>query len=230
MIVVQVEGNIGAGKSTVINYLEKKLYDNDARTKHLRMKFITEPLHNWMNIVDNNCNLFDLYYKNPKEYAETFQTVTFGTTLANNLKCNFENIDVIFMERSLYTNVHCFVKLIEDQKYVKPIFVKALNSLLEIFKEKIIHPDIVIYLKTDDITILQERILKRGRTAEKDISKEYLTNLNDIYNNVIENHEYFNKSKKYIIPIRMTKDDEDGVTTKYIDNTIIKDIIKIIQK
>ena len=219
MIVVQVEGNIGAGKSTFLNQFKEKLSNND-KCKHLNVKYVNEPLQKWMN-VDNDCNLFDLYYENPKKYAEVFQILTFGTMLNINLTCNYENIDIVFMERSLYTNIHCFVKLLLDQNYVDPIFDKVLKSLFKTFKDKIIHPDIVIYLQTDNIVTLQKRISTRGRTAEKDIPTEYLTNLNNIYNDVINNHDYFNKSSKHIIPIEMTKEEQ---ASKYFDK-IIKNII-----
>ena len=43
--VIQIEGNIGVGKSTLINYLKSKL------SKH-KIIFINEPINSWMNIED----------------------------------------------------------------------------------------------------------------------------------------------------------------------------------
>ena len=61
MFVVQIEGNIGIGKSTFINYLKKKRFKD---FKKLNVKFIDESVSDWMNI--DGCNLLDLYYRNKK--------------------------------------------------------------------------------------------------------------------------------------------------------------------
>ena len=50
--VIQIEGNIGVGKSTLINYLKSKL------SKNHKIMLINEPINTWMNI--EGYNLFHL--------------------------------------------------------------------------------------------------------------------------------------------------------------------------
>ena len=105
MFVVQIEGNIGIGKSTFIEFVKDKFKKSE---KTINVKFIDESVLDWINT--KGYNLLDLYYNNPKKYGELFQFNVFITTLRKCLKENYENnmVDIIFMERSLYTSIHCF--------------------------------------------------------------------------------------------------------------------------
>ena len=249
MIVVQIEGNIGSGKSTFIKYFKEKLcQEKNTKLTNLKIKFIDEPLSDWMNInnynnskniVDNNCNInndndnnnnyniFNLYYKNPKQYSELFQTFAFFTLLNVNLKNYFENVDLIIMERSLYTSVYCFIKLLLDKEYVTPIFCTMMENVFEKFKDKIIHPNIVVYFKADDMDILMKRIQNRGRVEEKSITKQYLTNLNDKYNEYINTH--FKEIKKCIIPVNtITTKTEEELELKYF-NDVKNNILEMLE-
>lgn len=61
---VAIEGNIGAGKSTFLDYISKKFPN--------RVNIYCEPVHRWRNV--NGTNLFDLMYKDPKRYGFIFQS------------------------------------------------------------------------------------------------------------------------------------------------------------
>ena len=203
MLVVQLEGNISSGKSTFLEYLQNQ-YFLDSR---FRVEFVHESLKDWINM--DNINLLELYYQTPREYAEIFQMYVFFTMLNNSLKSNFnDNTNLIFIERSLKTCVKCFSRLLEKKQYVRPIFYQTLSNFYEKIQNRIIHPDIIIYFKIDnnDISILQDRILKRDRKAERAISNEYLIDLNNVYNEVI-NTDYSN-IKKYIIPVNMSRKEQ----------------------
>ena len=222
MIIVQVEGNIAVGKSTFLNYVKNRMNNNNNNNK-LKIKFIDEPLSKWMNV--NSCNLFNLYYQNQNEYSELFQTHVFLTMLRNCLKENYkDNFDIIFMERSLYSSVYCFDKLLLNNHSVRPIFHDILTNALESFKDKILYPDIVIYFKIEnnDIpSILQKRIRNRQRCEENVISDEYLIELNNVYDKVI--HDYYindnNIKKCYIIPITKYEQQEQCFDS-IIDNIL----------
>ena len=229
MIVVQVEGNIGSGKSTFLKYLKDQIH---SRNEDINIKIIDEPLSDWMNINNNNSNnnnnIFNLYYKNPKKYAESFQTFAFLTMLNNSLKQNYKDIDILIMERSVYSSVHCFVKLLLDEKYITPIFYEIMKKSLKLYKDKIIYPTTIVYLKTNDndIDILTERIKNRGREAEKKIEKKYLRNLNNKYDKFIErfdkwikdddeddDDDYFRGVKMFVIPINKSKTEQESIIT-----------------
>ena len=94
------------------------------------------------------------------------------------------------MERSLYTTVHCFNKLLLDKKSVDSMCHTVLKKALELFDDKILQPDIIIYFEINnkDIPlILQKRIRERKREGESHISNDYLIKLNNIYEDVMKN-------------------------------------------
>ena len=191
MFVVQIEGNIGIGKSTFIEFVKDKLKKSEKTT--INVKFIDESVLDWINT--EGYNLLDLYYNDPKKYGELFQFNVFITTLRKCLKENYENnntVDIIFMERSLYTSIHCFNKLLLDEKLVDPMTHTILKNALQLFDDKILKPNIIIYFEIDNKDIpflLQNRILKRKRRGESNISIDYLTKLNDVYNNVMNSEK-----------------------------------------
>ena len=55
------------------------------------------------------------------------------------------------------------------------------KKLANIFEKNITPPDLVIFLQSD-VDRLMENIKKRGRSYERDIDWEYLSQLNEIYN------------------------------------------------
>ena len=61
--IVAIEGNLGAGKSTFLSFLNRVLPD---------VEIIKEPVDEWQNIRGHN--LLDCYYKDPKRWSFTFQT------------------------------------------------------------------------------------------------------------------------------------------------------------
>ena len=61
--VLILEGNIGAGKSTFLKILKN----------NLNVDIIFEPTDKWQD-VENEGNILDLFYKDTKRWAYTFQT------------------------------------------------------------------------------------------------------------------------------------------------------------
>lgn len=61
--VIAVEGNLGAGKSTYLAFLQKILPD---------IEIIKEPVDEWQNIRGHN--LLEMFYKDSKRWSFTFQT------------------------------------------------------------------------------------------------------------------------------------------------------------
>lgn len=176
MKVIIIEGNIATGKSTLLNLIKEYFKENK------KVQIIQEPIENWQE-----SKLFKLYYENQKQYSELFQMYAFLSILKNFLKQNYQESDIIFIERSIYSSVNIFSTMLLERNCVRPIFHDMLqNSLLQ-FKEYILFPNYIFFLKTQDteINILKQRIMERGRKEEHDISIEYLSHLNKIYNSVI---------------------------------------------
>lgn len=61
--IIAVEGNLGAGKSTYLSFVQKVFPS---------IEIIKEPVDEWQNIRGHN--LLELFYKDSKRWSFTFQT------------------------------------------------------------------------------------------------------------------------------------------------------------
>ena len=109
--VFSIEGNIGAGKSTLIDILKQKLYNDDS------IIFVSEPLDMWQTIQDENgVNMLTKFYEDQDKYAFSFQVMAFATRLLkmkNEMKRK-PNAKIIICERSLEADYNIFAKMLHD--------------------------------------------------------------------------------------------------------------------
>lgn len=92
---ISIEGNIGSGKSTIMNYLRN--------LKHEQILFVDEPVNEWINLKDSNGkNCLELFYENKEQNSFWFQILAYITRLRNLLEV-IENNDnkLIICERSI---------------------------------------------------------------------------------------------------------------------------------
>ena len=229
MKVIQIEGNIAAGKSTFIHFIQnmlsteaekketipsicRKLSKEDTEAielsrniKKLKIKIIEEPISEWQK----NSNIFQKYYSDPSQYAETFQTFVFCTLLPEVLLSQIDrDTDVVIMERSLYSCVYCFCQLLLNDHLISETYNEVIQQIYDRYRDITIHPDILIYFQTrnEDIPLLKKRIIERDREEEKNISIEYLLKLNEIYEDIMENGTEFQTVKKIYIPSEFVKE------------------------
>ena len=244
MKVIQVEGNIAAGKSTFIHFIQNMLSTNVEKNethtsicrkisnedieikelsnniKKLKIKIIEEPISEWQK----NSNIFQKYYSDPSQYAETFQTFVFGTLLLEALLSQIDrDTDVVVMERSLYSCVYCFGKLLLTDHLISETYHETMRHIYDRYRGITIHPDILVYFQTknEDVHLLKKRILERDRKEEKNISTQYLLKLNNIYEDIIENGKEFQSVKKIYIPSHLVKETQQE---KYFV-PILRDVI-----
>jgi len=89
-------------------------------------------------------------------------------------------LELHIVDRSILEDNEIFAKnqlesgLMTQAEYLEYLKVYEKNV------QEIIHPDLVVLLK-HDVKVLHDRILKRGREMEKDITVEYLHNLQNRY-------------------------------------------------
>lgn len=164
---VAISGNIGIGKST----LTKKL------AEHYGLQPYLEP-------VTENPYLKD-FYKDMKKWAWHSQMFFLGKRLEDHYNLVLDQHSVV-QDRSLYENAEIFAKNLYRQGFIRK---REWNVYQDIYKTviKILPaPDLVIYLKASVDKIMQ-RIQSRGRDFEKNISKKYVTDLNELYDDWMGN-------------------------------------------
>jgi deoxynucleoside kinase len=157
MATIVVEGNIGSGKTTFL-----KRFKN--------VSTLPEPVEKWRE----GYNLLDLFYKDPKRWAYTFQSKILLTLL--------ENHDVSgpkIMERSVFSGMYCFAKYLLESGHLHPAEYSLLSDW---FLRNPVDVKTFIYLRTTP-EVAFNRIQKRGRPEEKNISMDYIKAIHALHDN-----------------------------------------------
>ena len=168
-IIISIEGNIGSGKSTVLNHL-KDYYKN--KTSIGNVCFLDEPIELWNTIKDSNgVTILEKYYSNIEKYAFSFQMMAYISRLSIFRKAIKQNYDVIITERSIFTDCNIFAQMLYDDKKIEEVEFIIYKKWFAEFLDDL--PDInYIYIKADPV-ISHKRVLKRSRQGET-IPLEYL--------------------------------------------------------
>ena len=198
-VILSIEGNIGSGKSTIIDYF-KNNYHND------NIIFLPEPVDEWDNIKDNENNtILKKFYNNQKKYSFAFQMMAYISRLnllRNTIKNNSNKI--IISERSLFTDKYVFAKMLYDSGNMEDVEYQIYNNWFQSFLD-LAPISKMIYLKTDP-KISFDRISIRNRQGEDNIPYEYIENCHLYHNNM---YDEINFDKKIIDCTNDFKDDNN---------------------
>ena len=158
---IAVAGNIGVGKSTLVQLLSRRL----------GWQPFYEP-------VTENPYLAD-FYRDMRTWA--FHSQVFFLT--HRLRIHRQLLDhptSVIQDRSVYEDAEIFAENLYRQGMMAPRDYRTYRALYEVLVEFLPPPDLVIYLRASVDTLLA-RIAKRGREYERDISRGYLAQLNALY-------------------------------------------------
>lgn len=167
-ILISIEANIGAGKSTVLQMLQSIL-DFKYST------CIQEPIDYWENFRDpeSNHSLLKLYYTNPEKYAFPLQTMIYSS-LSRVLQQTIEKTKtyphLIITERSLQSSDGIFTKMLYNSGIMSPIEYQVYQNCIA---NQPIPLDVCIYLRTKP-EVCYERVRNRNRQGEQCITLDYL--------------------------------------------------------
>ena len=158
---IGIAGNIGSGKTTLTTLL--------ARHYGWTPKFES---------VTYNPYLAD-YYKDIKRWSFALEMYFLQQRLHDVLEIS-RSREVIIQDRTLFEGVHIFVANNYAQGNLSErdynTYMDTYNVMMEVVKQ----PDLMIYLKSS-IPHLVSQIQKRGRDYEQSISIDYLSGLNQRY-------------------------------------------------
>ena len=163
---ITIEGNIGAGKTTLAHLL----------SKHFNARLILE------QFADNP--FLSKFYENPNQYAFPLELFFMAERYKQlkelvHTKDLFQTVtiaDYMFSKCLLFAKVN----LSEDE-------FRLYHKLFDIIFQQLVQPDLLIYLHVP-VSKLQRNIRKRNRVYEQSISDQYLFNIQETYTNYIKQH------------------------------------------
>lgn len=169
-LIVSLEGNIGAGKSTLIETL--KAEGNFDST----ILFLQEPVDMWTSICDSETGdtVIQRFYRDPANYAFSFQVLAYATRLSllRKMIADHPECRMIVCERSLDADKHIFAKMLHEDGMIDEIQYKIYETFFNEFSDSFAL-DGILYLDVDP-TVCHERVAIRNREGEEGISLDYL--------------------------------------------------------
>lgn len=163
---ITIEGNIGAGKTTLAQILAKKL-----NARLILEEFAENPF-------------LPKFYENPAQYAFPLELFF----MAERYKQLKELLHTNDMFQSTTISDYLFTKCLLFAKVNLPVEEFLLyQKLFDIIHQQLLHPDILIYLHAP-VKKLQANIKKRQRSYEQAIPDQYLFNIQETYTSYIKQH------------------------------------------
>jgi deoxyadenosine/deoxycytidine kinase len=167
-IVISIDGNIGAGKTTLFRELQSRFRNRK------NFVFLDEPVSTWQTICDEDgVSLLELFYKDSQSWAFSFQIAAYISRLA--LLKEVKERDphaIIITERSLNTDRHVFTKMLHDQNKINKVDYQIYLKWFDTFAKD--YPvQKIIYVKTEPVNCYS-RIKMRAREGESVIPLDYL--------------------------------------------------------
>jgi len=163
---ITIEGNIGAGKTTLAHLL----------SRHFNARLILE------EFADNP--FLPKFYESPEQYAFPLELFFMAE--------RFKQLKELLQQKDLFQQLtisdYLFTKCLLFAKVTLPEDeFRLYQRLFDIIHQQLIQPDLLIYLHAP-VSKLQANIKKRNRAYEQNIADEYLFNIQETYTNYIRQH------------------------------------------
>ncbi|KAA9039178.1 deoxynucleoside kinase [Ginsengibacter hankyongi] len=163
---ITIEGNIGAGKTTLAHLLSKRL-----NARLILEEFADNPF-------------LPKFYENQQQYAFPLE-LFFMAERYKQLKDLLQTKDMfqhVTISDYLFTKCLLFAKVnLPEEEFL------LYQKLFDIINPQLVQPDLLIYLHAP-VTKLKENIRKRNRFYEQGIATEYLFSLQETYTQYIKQH------------------------------------------
>jgi len=156
MVSITIDGNIGAGKSTILSFLR------DMGTYAIH----PEPVDEWIPF------LVDMYENNKDSFEFQVKVWTDRCFMPN-----YSNKIVTCIERSPHFQWNVFSKANYENGKLNN---RQLNLLETLYHRPSYVPDFYIYLQSNPSNCM-ERISKRNRDCEQGISYEYIKRIHELH-------------------------------------------------
>ena len=163
---ITIEGNIGAGKTTLAHLL----------SKHFNARLVLE------QFADNP--FLPKFYENPQQYAFPLELFFMAE--------RFKQLKELIQQKDLFQNItisdYLFTKCLLFARINLPEDeFRLYQRLFEIIHAQVVQPELLIYLHAP-VNKLQQNIKKRNRSYEQKIPDDYLFSIQETYTNYIKQH------------------------------------------
>lgn len=162
---IAITGNIGAGKTTLAELL----------ARHYGWEVLYEA-------VDGNPYLSDFYEDMPR-WAFNLQIYFLNSRFAQMrriLDVSRQQQTSVIQDRTIYEDASIFARNLYLLGTLSERDYQTYYGVFENMMSLVRPPDLMIYLRAD-LPKLRRQIRKRGRSFEQSISDDYLSSLNELY-------------------------------------------------
>jgi len=163
---ITIEGNIGAGKTTLAHLL----------SKHFNARLVLE------QFADNP--FLPKFYENPQQFAFPLELFFMAE--------RFKQLKELVQQKDLFQNLtisdYLFTKCLLFAKInLSEEEFRLYQRLFDIMHQQLVQPEILIYLHAP-VNKLQQNIKKRNRSYEQKIPDDYLFSIQETYTRYIKQH------------------------------------------
>ncbi len=166
---IAVVGNIGAGKTTLTELL----------AKHYNWEALYEA-------VDHNPYLED-FYGDMKRWSFNLQIYFLNSRFQQMIDIENNKRNVI-QDRTIYEDAYIFAENLHEMGLMTSRDHENYRAIFDNITSFIKAPDLLVYLKAS-VPTLVNNIQRRGREYEASIRIDYLSKLNDKYDDWIKNYK-----------------------------------------
>ena len=166
---IAVAGNIGSGKTTLTGLLAKHF--------------------NWSphyEEVEHNPYL-DSFYEDMQRWSFNIQIFFLNSRFRQVIDIRNSGKDVV-QDRTIYEDAMIFAPNLYSMGLMESRDYENYRSLFELMSKFLQPPDLLIYLRASVPTLIRQ-IAKRNRDFEQSIRLDYLSNLNDRYEEWINGYK-----------------------------------------
>ena len=167
---IAIAGNIGSGKTTL--------------TRMLAAQYKWTPK---FESVDYNPYLAD-FYEDMERWSFNLQIYFLNKRFKDVVDIS-KSSEVIIQDRTIYEDARIFAPNLHGMGLMSTRYFENYSDLFDLMMSLVNPPDLLIYLRSS-IPNLVSQIQKRGRDYEKSIRIDYITGLNERYENWIADYQH----------------------------------------
>ena len=193
---IAIAGNIGSGKTTL--------------TRMLAAHYGWTPK---FESVDFNPYLAD-FYEDMERWSFNLQIYFLNKRFQDVVEIS-KHKEVIIQDRTIYEDARIFAPNLHAMGLMSTRDFENYSDLFDLMMSLVNPPDLMIYLRSS-IPNLIAQIQKRGREYERSIRIDYITGLNQRYEDWIQNY----KSRLLIIDVDNIKFENKPEDVQYITDKI----------